>query len=88
MDKLVDKYTIAENFSCTPSAAVKLMKYWKVPTIYLGPGRGLGYRWREQDVEAIVNAREIGNLDKKKNTRKKKSSIFNLTTKEFMEKYG
>jgi hypothetical protein len=81
--KLLSKYDVAEMFSCTPSAAVKLMKLWKVPTIYLGPGRGLGYRWREQDVLASLNTREVGTEAKRPKSKPKSKEYYKEKFKKF-----
>ena len=84
---LFNKNQVAEFLACTPSAAQKLMKEWKVPTIYLGPGRGLGYRWKKDDVEAAVNKKEVNVNPNQSRKRRKKSDIRNLSPQEFLTKH-
>jgi hypothetical protein len=83
----LNKFEVAELLSCTPSAAIKLMQQWKVPFYYLGPGRGLGYRWKEEDVLSAISTRKICNTETpKKQPKKKESSVFDLSYKELRKK--
>lgn len=51
-------------------AARSLMEALGVKKIYLGPGRGRGYRWRPSDVFAAIEAREVGKVQKAKPRRR------------------
>ncbi len=83
----LNKFEVAELLSCTPSASIKLMQQWKVPFYYLGPGRGLGYRWKEEDVLSAISTRKICNTKPpKKQPKKKESSVFDLSYKELRKK--
>ena len=84
--KYLNKYQIAEMLACTPSAAVRLMKEWKVPFYYLGPGRGLGYRWKLEDVEAKMNTRKVNVEATKRKNRKKELEKCNKRLDELLTK--
>jgi hypothetical protein len=86
-NKWLTKFDIADMLSCTPSASIKLMQQWKVPFYYLGPGRGLGYRWKEDDVLAAINQHKICNTEpSKKKPKKQEKSIFDLPYREVRKK--
>ena len=67
-------------------AARSLMETLKVKAIYLGPGRGRGYRWRPGDVLAAIEARTV-DKPKKKARKIKRATVFNqgLSVSEQME---
>lgn len=54
-------------------AARSLMEALGVKKIYLGPGRGRGYRWRPTDVFAAIEAREVGKVQKAKQPRRRET---------------
>ena len=57
----------------SPKAARSLMAALGVTAIYLGPGRGRGYRWKPDEIERALDARKVGEPEKKKNVRRRET---------------
>lgn len=57
----------------SPKAARSLMASLGVTAIFLGPGRGRGYRWRPNDIQRALDAREVGKPEIKRNVRRRET---------------
>lgn len=57
----------------SPRAVKKLMESLGVQAIFLGPGRGRGYRWRSEDIRQALESREVSSPGKKQNLRRRET---------------
>lgn len=68
----------AELDLASPNAARSLMDSLNVQAVYLGPGRGRGYRWRPEDIRRAIDARAVGKPPERRNNRRQRETIFDL----------
>lgn len=65
---------VAEELDLASPRAVRgLMDSLGVAAVYLGPGRGRGYRWRPEEIRRAIESREVGKPEKKANRRRRKT---------------